>query len=189
MPDYLPALHGVTFSEAYAEAIAVAPATRAMLDTLEMRHSEFRDENGNPYAIRIVNDHEDLTATLEADAPMDAGEEVLFLALPIEVSGPDETDSSETPSISIAVDGVSQHVVKQLDLAVQTLEPVLITFRVYASDDTSGPAMLPAITMTLRDVEVGEMRITARASFFDPTNRAFPRQDYVAASYPGLSAA
>jgi len=187
MPTYRAPLHGVSFSEAYAEAIAVAPAHRAMLDTLELRHSEFIDDDGNPYAIRIVCDYEDLMATLEDSAPMNAGETVEFKALPIEVSGPDETDSSETPSITIAIDGVSLHVVGQLDRAVQTLEPVQVTFRTYASDDTSGPAMLPVITMTLRDVEVGETRITARASFFDPTNRAFPRADYVATLYPGLS--
>lgn len=189
MPTMLPARHGVSFSEAYAEAIAVAPVGRVMFETLELRHSGFFDSNGAPYAIRIVNDHTNLRATLEAGAPLDASMEVEFVGLPIEVSGPDETDSGEAPSITIAIDGVSQHVVGQLDAAVQTLEPVLLTLRLYASDDTSGPAMLPVLTMTLRDVVVGETRITARATFFDPTNRAFPRAEYLAAQYPGLAAA
>ena len=188
MPTYLPALHGVSFSVAYAEAIAVAPLARTMLDALELRHSEFRDEAGNPYAIRIVSDNTDLTATLEADAPLNAGQAVLFKGLPFECSGPDETDSGEAPAITLAIDGVSRLVVGQLDRAVQTLEPVLLTLRLYASDDTTAPAMLPVITMTLRDVVVGETRITARCAFYDPTNRGFPRAEYTAAQYPGLAA-
>lgn len=189
MPTMRPPLHGVSFSEAYAEAIAVAPISRAMLETLEMRHSEFRDDAGSPYAIRIVNDYNDFSARLEPGAPLNPAEVVLFKALPIEVSGPDETDSSEAPAITIAIDGVSGLVVPQLNRAIQTLEPVLLTLRIYASDDTSGPAMLPVLTMTLRDVLVGETRITARATFHDPTNRAFPRAEYTAAQYPGLAAA
>lgn len=189
MPHYLGPVHGVSFSEAYAEAIAVAPVGRAMVDTLELRHPEFRDDDGNPYAIRIVCDYTDFTATLEDDAPMNAGQAVTFQALPVEVYGPDETDGGETPSVTVAIDGVSGHVLPQLDRAVQTLQPVELTWRVYASDDTSGPAVRPVLTMILRDVNVTETRIEGRATFADPTNRAYPRVEYSAAQYPGLSAA
>ena len=188
MPTMLPARNGVAFSQAYAEAIAVAPVTRAMLETLEFRHSQFKDATGALFAARIVNDHQDLTATLEATAPMNPGAVVVFSACPVSVQGPDETDSAEAPSIQIAVDGVSQLLVQQLDYAILTLEPVLMTVRIYASDDTSGPAQLPVTTMTLREVRVSETRVTAKATFYDPTNRGFPRQEYTSAQYPGLAA-
>lgn len=188
MPTYQPAQHGVSFSAAYAEAVAVAPDHRVLLETLEMRHSAFRDAAGQPYALRIVNDRAEFIGTLEATAPMDAGQAVPFEPLPVRIAGPDETDSAETPSIGIAIDGVSGHAAAQLDLAVQTLEPVYVTVRYYASDDPSGPAMLPVLTMILRDVEVGETQVTGRLAMGDPANKAFPRKEYLPSQYPGLSA-
>lgn len=188
MPDFLPPVNGVSFSEAYAEAIAVAPVARVMLATYELRHPAFEDDNGQPYAVRIVNDHQDLQATLEDTAELDAGETVTFTALPVEVTGPDETDSGQAPSIGFAIDGVSQLLVQQLDRALATLQPVTITERIYASDDLSGPAVRPVLTLTLRDVVVTDTRVTGQAVFYDPSNRGFPRQEYTAAAYPALSA-
>lgn len=188
MPDFLDPVNGVAFSEAYAEAIAVAPIGRVMLPTYELRHPAFVDADGGLFAVRIVNDHADLVATLEDTAPVDAGEEVTFTALPVEVSGPDESDSGATPVITIAVDGVSPLLVQQLDLALATLVPVTMTERIYASDDLTGPAVTPVVTMTLRDVSVTDTRVSARATFYDPSNRGFPRQEYTSAKYPGLSA-
>ena len=42
--------------------------------------------------------------------------------------------------------------------------------------------------MTLRDVQVTDTKVTARAVFYDPSNRGFPRQEYSTALYPGLTA-
>lgn len=188
MPTMLPARNGVAFSVAYAEAIAVAPVTRVILETLELRHSAFKDDDGSPFGVRIVNDHQDLVATLEATAPMNPSTAVTFKACPVQVQGPDETDSAEAPYIQLSIDGVSRILVEQLDYAIATLEPVLLTVRVFASDDTSGPAILPVTTMTLRDVRVSETRVTAKATFHDPTNRGFPRAEYTSDLYPGLAA-
>ena len=188
MPTYHPPINGVAFSAAYAEAIATARIDRVMLATYELRHPSFVDSLGALYAIRIVNDHADLTATLEATAPVDPSMAVLFTALPVEVSGPDESDSGQTPAITFAIDGVSQLLVQQLDYALATLVPVTVTERLYASDDLSGPAVTPVLTMTLREVFVTDTRVTAKAVFYDPSNRGFPRQEYTADLYPGLSA-
>lgn len=188
MPSFNSPVNGVSFSQAYAEAIAVAPISRVMLPTYELRHPSFVDDNGALFAVRIVNDHADLTATLEATAPVNAGAAVLFTAMPVEVSGPDETSDGQAPAITFAIDGVSQLLVKQLDYALSTLYPVTVTERIYASDDLSGPAVTPVLTMTLRDVVVNETRVTARAVFYDPSNRGFPKQEYTQQQYPGLSA-
>lgn len=189
MPTFNPPLNGASFSAAYAEAIAVAPISRVMLPTYELRHPGFIDPaTGLLYAVRIVNDHADLLARLEAGAPIDAGTYVTFSALPVEVSGPDESDSGQTPAITFAVDGVSQLLVQQLDYALATLIPVTVTERIYASDDLTGPAVTPVLTMTLRDVVVTDTRVTAKAVFYDPSNVGFPRQEYTQSQYPGLQA-
>ena len=189
MPTFTPPVNGVSFSAAYAEAIAVAPITRVMLPTYELRHPSFIDPaTGLLYAIRIVNDHADLTATLEATAPVNPSTAVMFTALPVEISGPDESDSGTAPSITFTIDGVSQLLVQQLDYALAGLVPVTVTERIYASDDLSGPAVTPVVTMTLRDVLITDTRVTAKAVFYDPSNRGFPKQEYTTAQYPGLTA-
>ena len=103
MPTYLDAQHGVSLSEAYAEAAASAPAERLMHYTYELSHPLF-DER-----ICIVNDFENLTATLEG------GDTVDFIACPVDVVGPDESDAGKSPTISVKIDGVSSIVVGQLD--------------------------------------------------------------------------
>ena len=81
MPD--PALE-----QAIREAYASAPADTVILHTLELRHPAFADDDGRPTAIRVVRDHVDLTARLEAGAPLDAGEAVRFVALAFELELP-----------------------------------------------------------------------------------------------------
>lgn len=181
MPTYLPSRGGVLLSEAYAEAAARARLDRVMLATYELRHSSFT-------AVRIVNDYQNFTGTLEATAPVDPGAAVEFIALPIQISGPEEGDNNEAPAISITIDNVSRILAEQLDLAVASLEPIYITERIYASDEPEAPAVLPVLTLVLREAEVSENRVTARAAFYDPTNRGFPKQEYTTELYPGLSA-
>lgn len=185
MATYQDPVGGVKFSEAYAEAIATARIDRIMLPTYEIGY--YGDEWDRAFVVRIVNDHTDLLATLEGSAPWNAGEEVLFTAMPVEVSGPDESDSGQAPSISISIDGVSTLLVEQLDKALVNFVPVTITERIYASDDTSAPAVLPVLTMTLRNVKVTETRVTAEAVFYDPSNRGFPKEEYTLDAYPGLT--
>ena len=53
-------------SEALREAYASAPSDVVILHTLELRHPSFLDDDGQPIAIRVVRDNQDLTARLEA---------------------------------------------------------------------------------------------------------------------------
>ena len=78
MPD--PALE-----QAIREAYASAPTDTVILHTLELRHPAFADDDGRPTAIRVVRDHVDLTARLEADARRSMrAEMVRFVALAFE---------------------------------------------------------------------------------------------------------
>ena len=189
MPAYQAPVGGVAFSTAYAEAITTARIDRVMLPTYELRHPSFVDPvTGLLYAVRIVNDHADLTAKLESTAPMNASTYVFFKALPVEVSGPEESDSGTAPSIAFAIDGVSQELAAQLDYAIATLDPVTVTERIYANDDLTGPAVTPVVTMTLHDVQITDTRVTARAMNRDPSQRGFPKREFTTAEYPGLAA-
>lgn len=178
----------VTLSAAIREAYASAPTAVVILHTLELRHSSFRDTSGNPTAIRVVRDMTDLTATLEASAPLNPGEAVTFTALAFDFSLPPEDDKGSVPEIVITLDNASAELMRYLDQAVDTNEAIQITYRPYLSTDTTAPHIDPPLTMSLRDIEANLTRVTARASFADVANRRFPAATYTAARFPGLSA-
>ncbi len=177
-----------TYTEALQEAYASAPDNVVILDTLELRHPSFVDEMDNPIAVRIVSDHQDLLATLEADAPLNPSEEVTFTALAFECALPEQTDSNSLPEITIAVDNIGSELTSLLDLASTSAAPVEITYRPYLSTDTSAPHMNPVLTLTLRGAEVTPTKVTARATFGDLVNRRFPSLRYTKANFPTLAA-
>lgn len=176
MPTYLDQQHGVTLSEAYAEAAAMAPVQRVMLATYALLHPAWEEP------IYVVNDFQDFEARLET------GQMVTFVGCPVDVVPPEESELGKAPTISVRIDGVSGHIKRQLDLAVGTLDRITLVERIYASDDPSAPAVMPPLVLTLRSVLVGETVVTAEAGFSDPINRGFPARDYLAREYPGLAA-
>ena len=176
MPHYLDKRYGVDLSEAYAEAAASAPLERAIIYTYELTHPSFTER------ICIVNGFENVTANLET------GESVEFIACPVQIIPPSESDDAEAPSIDVAIDGVSAIVAEQLEVAAQAHELIKITERIYVSDDLTAPAVLPPLCLTLQSVSVTATRVTASARFTDPINRGFPCKDYLPREYPGLMA-
>lgn len=173
-------------SQALREAYAAAPADVVILHTLEVRHSSFVDEQGAPTAIRVVRDHADLTARLEATAPLNPGEMVTFVAMGFDLELP-SVDTAPVPEISITLDNVSREIVKHLDGAAESQEKIEVTYRPYLSTDLEGPQLDPPITLVLTDVEATVFRVTGRARILDIGNKAFPAQTYSAVNFPGLT--
>ena len=128
MPDYRASRKGISYSEALAAAYASAPTDEVILDTLEFRHPAFLD-NGTPFGIRVVNDHSDLTATLEADAPLNPGASVLFYGVYFTFTRPSESDSGSVPEVEITVDNVARHLMQYLDAAKESRVPIEVTWR------------------------------------------------------------
>lgn len=187
MPVYRTPKRGVTYSEALAQAYASAPEDEVVLDTLEFRHPTFI-EAGVPFAVRVVNDHTDLEATLEDDAPLDGGEEVTFRAVYFTFVRPPETESGSTPEVEISVNNVARHLMQYLDAAKESRDPIEVTWRPYLASDLTGPHMNPPLTLTLRSITCDMMNVTARAGFGDLTNRRFPAIEYTSTKFPGLAA-
>lgn len=174
MPD--PAL-----AQAIAEAYASAPDTVVILHTLEFRHPSFS------VPLRVVRDHADLTATLEAGAPVDAGQAVLFTGYPFEFELP-QVDDGTPPELTITIDNVDRAIVENLELAVASTAKLAVTYRPYVSSDLSAPQMDPPLHMTVTRIEADVFRVVARCAFSDLTNLQFPREDYTADRFPGLVA-
>ncbi|GAB4387211.1 DUF1833 family protein [Albidovulum sp.] len=179
MPD--PAL-----SAALAEAYAAAPADLVVLHTLELRHPAFVDDEGLPTAIRVVRDHVDLWARLEAGAPLDGGALVRFVAMGFELELP-PVDTAPVPEITVTLDNVSREIVRHLDAAATSQDKIEVAYRPYLSTDLEGPQMDPPITLVLTEVEADVFRVTGRARMLDIGNKAFPAETYTASRFPGLT--
>ena len=179
MPD-------LALSEAIREAYASAPSDTVILHTLELRHPSFLDDDGQPTAIRVVRDHVDLLARLEADAPVDGGMIVRFVAMGFELELP-PVDTAPVPEIAVTLDNVSRELVRHLDAAATSQDKIEVTYRPYLSTDLEGPQMDPPITLILTEVEADVFRITGRARMLDIGNKAFPAETYTAKRFPGLT--
>ena len=175
-----------TLSQAIREAYAAAPSDVVILHTLELRHPAFVDDDGSPTAIRVVRDHRDLEARLEASAPVNGGEVVSFIALAFDLSLP-PIDTAPVPEITVTLDNVSREIVRHLDAAAVSQDKIEITYRPYLSTDLEGPQMDPPITLVLTEVEANALQVTGRARMLDIGNKAFPSETYTAKRFPGLT--
>jgi hypothetical protein len=182
------------WTEAAMEAATLAPSGDAILHTIELRHPSFMDEANNPTAVRCVMDHGSLLQigdpdiyghmlTLEADAPVNAGQSVAFVACMFDMSLPSQHDNP--PSIELALDNVTQIISERLDAAVGTQAAIEVTYREYLHSDHSKPqyvlggGVLQSVVSTLN-------RVRGTIIFTDFVNRNFPALVYTPDEYVGL---
>lgn len=175
-----------TLSLALREAYASAPSDVVILHTLELRHPSFIDDDGQAMAIRVVRDNQNLTARMEATAPLNAGEMVEFIAMGFDLELP-PVDTAPVPEISITLDNVSREIVTHLDRAAESQDKIEITYRPYLSDDLEGPQMDPPFTLVLTEVSADASRVTGKARMLDVGNKAFPSETYNALRFAGLT--
>lgn len=170
-----------TLSAAIREAYASAPSDVVILHTLEIRHPSFATP------IRVVNDHADLVATLEPDAPLDGGQPVTFVRFAFRFRLPDVM-STGMPEIELEIDNLAPEVIGYMDAAAQSGELIEVTYRAFLNTDTSGPQNVPPLTLVLHDVQADVFAVRGRASFGDFGNRRWPGETYDAERFPGLIA-
>jgi hypothetical protein len=177
------------YSDDLREFMFSNPPDVVALDTLELRHPAFVAEDGvTPAAARVVNDNDDLVVTLEADAPMNAGEEVTFTRCRFELTLP-ESNSPGLPSCQMAVENVGELLMTPIEQAVQVPAPIQATYRqVLAPVDETQPGEIGAVIdgLTVRRINVTPLRVTGQAGFEDDLNVPFGRKKYTAKEYPGL---
>ena len=167
-----------TLSQAIKEAYASAP-NDPIYYTLELRHTAFTQP------IRVVRDHEDLSAYLEASAPANPSELVTFTRFAFDFTRP-EVSANGVPQLTIEIDNVDQSIIANIEAAMLTSDLVYATYREYLSSDLTGPQNDPPIHMTIMSITATPMRITAVAGFPDLINRRFPTTEYSSEVYPGL---
>lgn len=169
-------------SEALKEAYASAPSDVVIISTLEIRHPAFTTP------IRVVSDYVAVMARLEANAPQNAGELVVFQPFAFELSLPELSDKG-VPELGLRIDNVSREILENIELAIPLPDLLDITYRAYLSNDlVSGPHNNPPLTLTINHIEADAQAINAKASIADFINRKFPNQEYDETRFPGLIA-
>lgn len=168
-------------SQALKEAYAAAPANVVIYHTLELRHPAFTAP------IRVVRDYNDLTATLESNAPVDAGASVTFVRFAFDFTKP-EVSAVGVPQITITMDNVDRAIVANIEAALVSTDLVQVTYREYLSTDLTQPQNNPPLNMTIMTVTADVFKVTAVAGFPDLMNRRFPSLEYSAEVFPGLAA-
>lgn len=173
------------YAQALKEAYASVPAEQVILDTLELRHPAFVDDEGRPAAARIVRGFENLFATLEADAPMDPGRTVEFVAMPFDFKLPG-FEEGRVPELGITLDNIGRELQGWLEAASSSPQVLEATYRPYLVSDLSGPQMDPPIHMLVTEVSSDVFQIRLKASMDDVNNWAFPHRVYQPSEFPGL---
>ncbi len=168
-------------SQAIKEAYAVAPVDAVVYHTLELHHPTFTTP------IRVVRDTADLTATLEATAPVDPGVAVTFVAFAFDLVRP-EVSAQGLPQLTIEMDNVGRELIAPIEQAMQTTDLITVIYREYLSTDLSGPQNDPPMELTISAITADVFRVRATAGFGDWVNRKFPKATYTADIFPGLIA-
>lgn len=175
---------GIT--EAMAEAYVSAPHEEIIFHTIEIRHPSFLDDDGNPTAIRLVQENEDLVAALESDAPLNPGQWVTFTACPFDFKLP-KVEEGSAPGIELTIGNVTRFITPYLEGSVSQLNPIEATYRPYLLSDLSRPQMDPVLTMSITKVSVDAFSVSGKATGDELVNFPFPNDRYTTDRFKNLT--
>jgi len=162
-----------SLSEAIKEAFAVAPSTKVILNTIEIR------QEGVQGPIFLVQARRSIIAKDEN------GDEWTFEPAGFQFSLPPSNEEG-FQSLNLAIDNVGQRVVDFVTAAMSQPVPIKVVYRPYLSDDLSRPQMIPPLILYLKDVRLTAVQVTGRATFMDIVNAKFPNQLYTRTRFPSL---
>ena len=179
MPDIVRRV--VTLAEALQEAAAIAPIYRQMIYTYELWHPTLSAP------LYFANDNADLDAFIEVTAERNPGVETTFLSCPLAVARPEEGDQPESPKLAMSRPDLAGLLRPLLEAARGSTLPWVLIERLYASDDLSGPAMLPPLQVELTSVDFVGSALQIAAQFDDDGTLAIPATTFRRVEYPGLA--
>jgi hypothetical protein len=169
------------YSDDLRERLSSAPADKQLsVITIEIRHPAF-----DPPAARYVNDTIDLTATLEDDAPLDAGETVAFTATRFDAILPESNDQG-LPTCSLEISNVAGELMPWLQASVSVPAAIELSVREYLRDDPSEPGHV-IHGLNIKKTRAELQRVKAQAGFEDVLNLSGPRRVYLVKDFSTLA--
>ena len=150
------------------------------LVTVEFRHPQFLD-GGQPDPIRVVFDNQDRILPLEATAPLNPGEDVLFSTMPARFAWPDRSKNSR-PIFPVEIDDVTYEIIYRLDAVDLGRDPIAVTVREYAPDGTGPYRQLNDLTVARIDAEGQSITVVNAPS--QAHSALVPRRTYTRDKFP-----
>jgi hypothetical protein len=173
-----------TMSEAMREAYAIAPSSRFVIDTIELRHPSFVDDDGATDSIWLTTDGKDVTARLEATAPVKPGQQVIFRSFGFKFRLA-RVEPGTGAELDVQVDNVDRRIAQAINKASKGFVKTMMCYRAWMSDDLEVPSMMPR-AFVLSECSADSLTVTAKARVAIDLAGAFPRRLYTATEYPGL---
>jgi hypothetical protein len=168
----------MAYNDDLREFFFSAPPDKQAYETLELRHAAFASP------ARVVNDRNDLIATLESDAPANPSTAVTFSKCRFRFVLPESSDGM--PQCQIEMQNVSRILMPYLEQAVSQATTLDLSFRLFYSDDLSAPGYV-IHGLTLKRVKASILKVSGPAGFEDFLSRPFPRRVYTIKEFPGLA--
>jgi len=162
-----------SLQDAIKEAFALAPASKVILNTIEIRQEGVQDP------IFLVQARRGMVATDEN------GVERVFEPVGFSFSLPPSNEEG-FQSLNIAIDNVGLRVTAFMNAAMSVAEPIKVIYRPYLSDDLTHPQMIPPLVLFLKDVRITAVQVVGRATFMDIVNKKFPAELYTRSRFPSL---
>lgn len=176
----------MSMTEALKECYASQPVDEYGLDTIELIHPAFLDENGNQTSILAVRAFEPWMCTLEVDAPLRPGQTLEFLPIPFDITDPGFA-KDEVPKLVFSISNVSSLVATYLEQAIARTESITLIYRQYLNTDTSIPQTDPPVIMQLTSASASVTTVSGTATLSDVHNWPFPWKRYTTERFPALS--
>lgn len=183
----------VDYTEALQEAYASAPADEFVIETLELIHAAFVDDDNLPDSIRVCLDNQPHMLKLEAGAPLKAGQVVLFEPLSLEVTLPEQREGT-LGELKLTFDGVPREYLERLDDAIGIRSSAQLVYREWVAihdKETGeytcdGPPDFVLGDLTVKKIRITQTAVEATATFVDLLNKGFPRRKFTREDFPGL---
>lgn len=183
----------MSWTEAIEEARASAPADVFELETIEILHPAFVDDEDNPDSVRLVLDDRDWELELEPDAPLNGGQSVTFSKAAMRIERPAQEEGT-LGEVRLSFDNVPRAYMPYLDAAAQVRATAQLILRVWLADrdletgaySAEGPPAEILRGLTIRGVQITGRSVTATARFLDLLNLGFPRRIFSREDFPAL---
>jgi hypothetical protein len=163
-------------SDALKAVYTTAPVARTYVETLSLEHVSL------PATRYITNQRDGWTGTLEDGTTIQVFEYVPFAVVPPQAAGEGQI------SLQVAIDNADRALMENLEtLSLVPTTPIILTYRVYLSDDSTIVQNDPPMVLNVTNVTASQFLITFEAGLTNLRNRPFPSKLYTVDKFPGLS--
>lgn len=165
----------MTISAELAAVYATAPMDRHYIETLELDHPIFGD------GFFMTNQREVMQGTLED------GRVVNFRPVPFTAIPPNAEEQSDV-QLQVGIDNASRELMEFLERLGRTPNvPIVVTYRVYLSDDFTTVQNDPPLVLDIISVRATQQLVSFTAGNSNMRDKPFPSQLFTTELYPGLA--